>query len=441
MKMKRLLLILLCIFILWSCEKSNKNIQVSNTTFSKYVVSVPDEITQTIGIKQIMELHPNVDFDTMDKSKQAISIQIDTSFIIKDKKGRHALHFFKYKNKKGWNIISGDKRFLPILAYNGAGKAMLDTSRNPGLKYWVEDILQQIDFMDEHEIKQSKKVKFQWEKYLNSSTNSKNIKNLPVDTGGCPVSNDIWATWNPNTSQWEGFSLLKWNQTAGFNYYMPIDDCDPQSYYCNKYPSGCGPVAIGMVMKYYNKPNSFLFNGINRTLNYNIMPSEIEPSSVNCSNPTDSQKEVATLLRYVSGKYAEMWCFSLSVPFYYTSESATALYPNKIAQTFSDWGYSSPGNKIDYSSNITRLTDNLKLRQPVIFSGSSCDVCFWDAHIWLCEGLKESHDELCSTYAWVYMNWGWGGVDNGWYGISSDYTLDGTTYNNAHMKIIVDIKP
>jgi len=41
----------------------------------------------------------------------------------------------------------------------------------------------------------------------------------------------------------------------------------------------------------------------------------------------------------------------------------------------------------------------------------------------------------------VYINWGWGGYDNGWYGISSDYTLDGTTYNNAHMKIIVDIKP
>lgn len=295
--------------------------------------------------------------------------------------------------------------------------------------------------MDNHQIKQSKKIKFQWGKYLNSSVNSKNLKNLPIDTGRCPVSSETWATWNPSTNQWGGFSLLEWNQTAGFNYYMPFDDCDPHSYYCNKYPSGCGPVAIGMVMKYYNKPSSFLFNGNNRTLNYNIMPLKIEPSSVNCDNPTDNQKEVATLLRYVSGKYAKLMCFSISLPFYYSSKSETALFPNKIAQTFSDWGYLSPGNKIDYSSNINRLIDNLKLREPVIFLGSSCDVCFWNAHIWLCEGLKESHDELCSTYAWVYMNWGWGGYDNGWYGISSDYTLNGTTYNNAHMKIIVDIKP
>jgi len=437
----KIILLILSIFLLLSCEKTNKDIQVSNSNFSKYNVTVSNEIVQTIGIKQITELHQDTCINSKSKSKQLHPIQIDTSFIIKDKKGREALHFFKYKNKKGWNIISGDKRFLPILAYNGNGKAKLDTSKNPGLKYWVEDILQQIDFMDSHKIKQSKRIKFQWEKYLSSSENSKYFKNLPIDTGRCPVTSDIWASWNPSTNQWEGFTLLKWNQTAGFNYYMPFDDCDPHSYYCNKYPSGCGPVAIGMVMQYYNKPNSFLFNGINRTLNYDIMPSKIESYSVNCNNPTDNQKEVATLLRYVSGKYAEMWCFSLSVPFYYTSESATALYPNKIAQTFSDWGYSNPGSKIDYSSNITRLIDNLKLRGLVIFSGSSCDVCFWNAHVWLCEGLKESHDELCSTYAWVYMNWGWGGYDNGWYGISSDYTLDGTTYNNAHMKIIVDIKP
>lgn len=39
------------------------------------------------------------------------------------------------------------------------------------------------------------------------------------------------------------------------------------------------------------------------------------------------------------------------------------------------------------------------------------------------------------------LNWGWSGYDNGWYVLSSGYTGGGVTYNNANMKIVVDITP
>lgn len=359
---------------------------------------------------------------------------LDTSFTLKDNKGRDALHMFRFIDNKGWCIISGDNRFFPVLAFNSEGSAKLDTSLNPGLKFWVDDILQQIDFMDNHNITQSTAIELEWNKY--NIKKLYHLKNEPPDPTGCIESDQFWR--GPDG---KGLTGLKWGQTAGFNHYMPIDYCDPLNYYCNKYPAGCGPVAIGMIMKYYQKPQTYMVNGTSKTANYAIMPNSISWSSVNCNNPTQAEQESSSLLQFAAGKYAQLWCFTVSVPFYFSSKSATALNPNKIKQTFADFGYSNSGSKIDYSSNIQRLIDNLKLYKPVIFSGSTCDVCFWNAHIWLCEGLMEHISESCTVQDWVYMNWGWSEADNGWYGISIGYTVNGYTFNNANMKIVVDIKP
>lgn len=400
--------------------------------FFDKTISVSDDLIQKIAIKHMGDLtaHTN-NFKSMNEI-----ISFDTSFSIKDKKGRNAINIFKYKSKKGWNIISGDNRFHPILAYGEGGEASLDTSFNRGLKYWIEDILMQIDFMDKNDIKQSENIKFQWAKYLEPVNTASNFKKEPIYTPTCPATNNIWASWNSSTNCWEGFTLLQWNQTSGFNYYMDEDNCDPNlSVYCNKYPSGCGPVAIGMIMHYYKKPNSFIFEGFDTAINYGAMPTQISPYNVICTAPTYEQKEISRFLKYVAGKYGHKICFLGSFVY---------MYPDDIIKTFGDWAYSNSGEKIDYYAdpNHLRLIENLKLRKPVIFYGSSCDVCLWDAHYWICEGLHEYVDNLCSTYRWVYMNWGWGGTDNGWFILSSSYTTsNGITFDNANMKVILDITP
>ncbi len=418
--------------MIYACHKDKP---ISNKTDSH--VSVDLQSVKLIAIQNFQKLHPELNLEVIKKTTNEEMPFIDTSFILQDKKGRNAIYFFRYLDNKGWNIISGDNRFFPVLAYNAEGNSKLDTSLNPGLKYWVDDIFQQIDFMDNNNIFQSDAIKYEWIKYLSDSLN--HLKNEPPDPGGgCTVTYNIWAYPGNNNL---GFTGLKWGQTAGFNHYMAPDYCEPHDYFCNKYPAGCGPVAIGMIMKYYQRPINYNANGTNKTAIYNIMPDSIYWGYVNCANPSIDEKEIASLLRYASGKYAQLWCFTVAVPFYYSSKSATALHPNKIKQTFADFGYSNSGNKIDYSGNFDRLIDNLKLRKPVIFSGSNCDICFWNAHIWLCEGLKEYVSETCSVYDCVFMNWGWNALDNGWYGLSNSYAGGGTVFNNANMKIVVDIKP
>lgn len=106
---------------------------------------------------------------------------------------------------------------------------------------------------------------------------------------------------------------------------------------------------------YRNKFNS------TRTINYGLMPSHIGVGEVNdCANITTPQEEVSAFLRLVSEKHASTWCFSVSVPFYYSGKSATALYPWLINNTFMDAGYSNGGNKINYSGWQAALINNIK---------------------------------------------------------------------------------
>ena len=439
------LLILISFSLLFGCEKTSQNVQTPEALSDGNTVNF--ETVKKIALINHNELD-TVSTKTLKNVEVTVgdSTEIDSNFVIKDKKGRDALHVFKYKNKKGWNIIAGDNRLFPILAYSKNGEAKLDTSLNHGLKFWVEDILLQIDYMDANNIKQSKGIAAEWKKYEKGEMQLKNYQEDGEggnESGGvyCTPSSEIWAIWDNNINDWTGVTGLTWNQTAGYNYYSHPDYCGPLANYCNKFPAGCGPVAIGMVMRYYQRPISFSFSGTQRTANYGVMPSGID--GIDCSAPTTAVEETAALLNGAAGKYAFDVCTSVNFwPFYTHSESSTALYPWNISQTFSDFGYSSPGNKIDYSSNKNRLISNLKAHQLVIFSGSTCDVCLWNAHIWFCEGLKETISMQCVINDEVYMNWGWGGSDNGWFGVSNSFNTDHHgTYNNANMKIIVDIKP
>jgi hypothetical protein len=173
--------------------------------FFDKTISVSDDLIQKIAIKHMLDLTLN----TSNFKSTSEKISFDTSFSIKDKKGRNAINIFKYKDKKGWNIISGDNRFHPILAYSENGEASLDTSLNRGLKYWIEDILMQIDFMDKNDIKQSENIKFQWAKYLEPVNTASNFKKEPIYTPTCPATNNIWASWNSSTNCWE--DLLYYN--------------------------------------------------------------------------------------------------------------------------------------------------------------------------------------------------------------------------------------
>jgi hypothetical protein len=399
---------------------------------------VGDENNLTLAVIQKIALEHMNSLQSSDLNKNGReSCEVDTSFFIKDKKGKNAINVFKFKNNKGWNIISGDNRFHPVLAYNVSGEAKLDTSLNIGLKYWVEDILAQIEFLDSHKIGQDEKIKFQWDKYLEENSS---LKYEPIDTPTCPSTNTYWRSWNSSTSEWGGFTQLEWNQSGGFNYYMDEDNCNPYWTYYDRFPVGCGPVAMGMLMHYYQKPYNFIFENNYRIINYGLMPNSISPGNVNCSDIQDPYEEVAALLRNVSGKYGHKVPCLINANVY--------VYPNDIVQTFSDWGYSNSGDKIGYydNPNHTRLISNLKQNKPVIFYGSNCDLCYSNAHYWVCEGLHENVDNLCSTYRWVYMNWGHGGANDGWFVLSNQFTVvdyegNSFTYDNAHMKIYVDITP
>ena len=229
-----------------------------------------------------------------------------------------------------------------------------------------------------------------------------------------------------------------WSQGTGYNYYCSNrSGCD-----CGKASIGCGPVAMGQVLKYYGK--QVLINGTIFTQNdFATMPQYIPYS---CS-PSANELKIASLLRKIGS--------DLNADYFLATNCQTVvLTPSNIVSLFNAIGYTS--SEVKFFSNIDKVEAELKNNRPVILYGSNCDICIWNAHIWVLDGMQKSfwYDEVTryddygnswidcvlNTNVAYQMNWGWGGNgDSGWYTLYN-FNGNGTNYNNANMKAYL-IKP
>jgi hypothetical protein len=75
-----------------------------------------------------------------------------------------------------------------------------------------------------------------------------------------------------------------------------------------------------------------------------------------------------------------------------------------------------------------------------------------DGHMWVCDGFRRSfhcmYDDYGNLiggvgYLYLSMNWGWGGLADGWYAFYNfNPTVNGTTYTfNYQTKMVYNIKP
>ena len=101
-----------------------------------------------------------------------------------------------------------------------------------------------------------------------------------------------------------------------------------------------------------------------------------------------------------------------------------------------------------------KLINNIMREQPVIMAGyrtkKLLGLVYENGHAWVCDGYKKvTHkykNVVVETNKYYHMNWGWGGIDNGWFTLNlklydSDHkdTLD-KGYNYKR-KYITNIRP
>lgn len=441
-------LILGASFLLMLNSCSNEHIEDSVHVENGVIATIKnmdnnDEISET-DISRILE-----QIQSRKQSKSQISLrQIKEIVTIKNKYQKPLMYIVNYKEDKGFTIVSGTKKYNPILAEVKKGNFDPNNSNN-GFQQWLNttqhvidslinisqnspEILsyrsQWIEFEENKRLLTTKNSQIsnlissnivEWERqgydvimmqdFLNSSSFSQELKD-EVYTAAYRFANQqydrmmysfVLTKKQMNTEEISPLVSSIWGQGGGYN--IMLDQINGQYP-----PIGCVGVAIAQIMKYHKFPLYFNWSEM-----YDYSPNQITASFL---------KEVAIA---ADTKFA-------------LSGSASNI--DKARKALTNVYKYSPDMQIVAHSRNTAI-QSIKRYGPVYMRGESS--ALGDGHAWVCDGFQDTFAETeivlkgledCppsytptrfntllnkrvnpyqSTY--FHMNWGWEGSYNGMY--------------------------
>ena len=404
------------------------------------------------------------------------SFKINTIF----EKGEPLMYVLNYSDG-GFVIVSATKEFYPILAYSEDNNFDMSSSLS-GVEKWLNDTKEAIFASESINDSVKAKISFLW--------NSLETSNVPIGQtkastrgglsnaeiacymrcedllnqygyGGddswhfCPLS-DAQQTFEnagyssvyqnlcysaefnhstPSTSVlgWkictikkkEGpFISTKWHQNTPFN-----DLCDG----C---PAGCAAIALAQILKYYQYPKHFSYNG--HTFGWSTIPTYPDPNS-------DQAAFIHIVGNHLNTSYHSSYSY---------------VTPGNMEDGIANIGYN-----VTVRDHNTHSVEQevMYAKRPVIMLGNEDNLSFLpgslkymgSSHYWVCDGaesmtcnklllftewqpygngnfvqgwnsIDNPYDFGGVTYLNLHMNWGWGGNCNGWFG---DYTNSGSSKN------------
>ena len=394
------------------------------------------------------------------RSRSQESYTIDT---ITDTNGNAAMYAVNFENNGGFILVSAVKTTAPLLAYNTSGHFSMDGNDSP-LSYWCSELVKGIEKSRNNISVASDAGLSIWFPFENYGENCLLSRAAPEDGSdfnswpeelkekyrksvavladtvgkwgsgaqvywlddekkivqlfGQKIYNDACesckaAVYYQFETNWRPLSVMvvrprtiqetlipnfiktQWNQNGNFNISYPAVGNLTHAY------AGCVPVAMGQIMRYHEWPSTY---------NWADMPYYF------------GNKTVSDLLYYIAEQGNANY-----------TENGTSMGNQNANSTFIKMGYSTTGvNKL---SALSEIKSHLAGKKPVYLSGE--DSRGSSAHAWVAcgysYGLYESILEiytvnqpqqvtccnrifLNSTQAEsAYMNWGWGGVGDGFY--------------------------
>ncbi len=309
------------------------------------------------------------------------------------------LYLFVNTEGKGFVIVSGDDRALPVLGYST--NSTIDIENMPvNAAAWLRDYEREIRYLKEHDVAATDFVQQQWEQLQRD--------NAP----------QVVTTVSP-------LLTTTWNQSPYYNDLCPYD-----SEYGERAVAGCVATATSQVMKYWNHPSSGVGSHsfvhptygtlsadfANTTYNWSQMPNSLSASS------STAQKTAVATLTYHIGVAIEM-DYGVSGSGAYTFEYGQSLPSAENAlKTYFKYKNTLHGEFKQFYTDtqwLDMLRADLDLSHPVIYSGSDTS----GGHCFVCDGYNNNNQ--------FHFNWGWGGYCDGYYTIGSLNPNPGGTGGNA----------
>lgn len=382
----------MAIFVLSSCTKENDSDpenKTEPTEESNYVVSY-DEALKTLQAA-LSEI------DGVETRGMAGQRKIASHYTVGQPVGETItrsvngetpdpyVHIFNFEGEQGYAIVSGDKRTEDIFAITDTG--FLEEGRevdNPGLILFLANA----------------------EAYYFSA-----IENYKEEPATRVASWSEYGSWSTYLYPTKGLSFNDWGQDDPYNRLIPLIN--------GKYPpTGCTATATALIMAFYKYSGSY--NGY--TYNWDEMAKHLGPTTY--YGPAISQ--ITRLFQQLG--------LSSNLKMTYGLSGSTASESN-IPRTLRNYGYSNGGSSGNY--NETAVFNDLKNGYIVAVAGHSSKTKYkflgitiktiYDGHTWVIDriiarsrtktdyvnGIKKSTST--ETQYILHCNWGWDGIDNGYY--------------------------
>lgn len=389
-----------------------------------------------------------------------------------DSEGNPVIYVVNYSDNAGFVLVSATKDYHPILAYSEKGNyevlrpkasgvdvweantvkavkesaALVETERISHNMEWLKysetlnnsilrgsgtheyisdseyEELNQIYLASINELAANNKIVYPYERSSWQSI----LKDTPLSSAENMAKNVYWMyedIWQDFASivYWEEYTETvtpatvksKWHQDDPFNTAFPLlSDNKPAKV-------GCGPLAVGQIMRYFQYPKTF---------NWDDMPLMYAT--------TTTSKFLYDIAEAAKAEY---------------KIGETPTKTDNLKNVFTQYGYKSDDV---VEANIGGIEQSLKSGSPVMMFGhdaqgtghswiaTQAKIQYYTAHydVYNFGGFKtyrsvgSARQQVYSSTSYLYYNWGWGGYPDGYFLLHEhDY--------NKNLKVLLNIKP
>ncbi len=281
--------------------------------------------------------------------------------------------------EKGWVLVSANNAMTPVIGYNFEDSFPLPENQDKNVKSWMQNFVDQVQYITENDIKSDDATLADWEKY--SSNNS-----------------DVFLA-SGERDEVEILLTGKWNQDNPYNLQCPEDAAGPGGHVY----VGCVATAMVQIMYYWRYPmqgsgvhsHSWPPYG-NMTVNFGAANYEWDAmqDKIDNSNP-DEIAEIGyhaaisvDMMFSPGGSGAYSWDVPYAMRTYFNYDN-DVQYVEKENYSFSTW------------ENM--LQSELNVACPMYYSGFSSS----GGHAFVCDAYQGSN--------YYHFNFGWSGSSNGYY--------------------------
>lgn len=314
--------------------------------------------------------------------------------------GEPTVYVFNRSDASGYLVVSADDESGPaLLGYADTGSFdIVDVPEN--VSWWIKQYSQEIA----------------------------SAANVRENKGLTPRGEDLNI---PYFDPVKPICNTRWNQISPYNAMTPMID----GSHC---PTGCVATAMAQAMKVYNWPE----HGIG---SHTYRPASIDEFlTVNFADSTyrwdkmlDTYSETSAQ-ENIDAVASLMYSCGVSISMQYHPHSAGGNYTNAAKALVNNFNYDKSLRIVsrDYYGIIewfTMIYNELSEGHPVLYCGRNDE----GGHAFVCDGYSQD--------GYFHINWGWGGVSNGYFLLTAldpaDQGVGGSTAGyNVDQQIVIGLK-